>query len=156
MIDIPGYKTWATGDIPTAADFNNLFADPSSADVTALQNCTSTAYSDLSTVGPAVTLSLVNGQTVLVIVSADANTITGGEEGWMGFAVSGATTLAASDVNAAHLYTSGASAIGGAQIFRQTVFTASATGSHTFTAKYRTETGATVGFQNRRITAKKN
>jgi hypothetical protein len=132
---------------------NELHADPLTADVTGSQNSTSTSYGDLTTVGPAVTKTLVNGQKVLVEVSCDANTVTGGEDGWMSFAVSGATTLAALDVNAAHLFMTG-SAIGAMQISRSTVFTATAGGSHTFTAKYRSETGATVGFSNRRIIIK--
>ncbi len=69
---------------------------------------------------------------------------------YMSFAVSGATTLAASDTNAAI-----GTQIIGSQIpaFRMTVFTATATGSHTFTSKYR---GGTTGhWAKRRIIVKK-
>src|SRR5215207_2977762 len=132
---MPGYRTWATGDVPSAADFNNLHADPLPADVTPGQSTTSTSYVDLATAGPAVTETLVTGQKVLVIVScrADNTTNTATSASNMSFAVSGASTLAAADVNAAEI----TGICGAGTTTRMTVFTATGTGSTTFTSKYR-------------------
>jgi hypothetical protein len=147
------YKTWATNDVPTAADFNAITADPSTADVTTLQTTTSTSYVDLATVGPSVTLTLVSGQTVLVICSARVkHSAAGGQSALFSFAVSGASTLAAADVNGAE---TADTTTGGSTITRATVFTAGATGSHTFTMKYQVQAGGTGTYFNRRIIVKK-
>jgi len=148
------YRTWATNDVPSAADFNNLFADPVTADVVTSENSTATTYGDLTTAGPAVTLSLVNGQTALVSVSALMTTVSSPLTGFMSFAVSGSTTLAAADANAAIMQSS-TGQNQNAQGTRETVFTATATGSHTFTAKYKVSAANTVAFQYRRIIVKK-
>jgi hypothetical protein len=143
----------ATNDIPSAADFNELHADPLQADVAAAQSTTSTGYTDLSTAGPAQTKTLVNGQKVWVEVSGEIwGAGAGVEVGRMSFAVSGATTLAASDTNAAsNRLTSNVISM----CSRATVFTATASGSHTFTAKYRTTNAAVAAnFESRRIVIK--
>jgi hypothetical protein len=146
---MPGYRTWATNDIPSAADFNELHADPLTADVVTQENTTSTAYTDLATTGPAVTKTLVNGQKVWVIISARQASDAGSGQASSSFAVSGATTLAAADANAAELVSDI-----GATVTRATVFTATASGSHTFTMKYKRVAGTTAAFLNRRITVK--
>ena len=145
------YKTWATNDVPSAADFNaSAWSDPISADVTTDETTTSTTYTDLATSGPAVTMTLVSGQTALVIVSCSVTSASSTVDCYMSFAVSGASTLAAADANAAL-----ATQIVGSQqaAFRVTLFTATSTGSHTFTAKYRG--GTTSHFARRRIIVKK-
>lgn len=142
------YRTWATNDIPTAADFNNLFADPVTADVTASESTSSTSYGALTTAGPAVTLSLVSGQKCLVwVMFFGSNAIGAGHTAVMSFAVSGASTLAASDVNAAM----NDSSAGSLSVERLTVFTAGASGSTTFTSQYKTNGSGSSTFQNRRI-----
>jgi hypothetical protein len=147
---VPGYKTWATNDIPTAADFNELFADPVEADVTTAENITSTSYGDPTTPGPAVTKSLVNGQKVLVIVSARIDAPAAAQEGFCSFAVSGSTSQAATDANSGRLVGNTTSTTA-STCTKQTTFTAGASGSHTFTMKYRV-TGSTFSFRDRRIT----
>jgi hypothetical protein len=143
-------KTFATGDILTASDLNTMNADPQSADVVTEQTTTSTGYGDLTTTGPSVTLSLNNGQKVLVVVTASIYGAGAGVDfGRASFAVSGATTLAASDANAASNRL-GSNVI--AMVSRTTVFTATATGSHTFKMVYKTTNAATTAnFLDRRI-----
>lgn len=143
------YRVWATDDVPSAADFNALFADPVSADIITEEARANAAYGDMATVGPSVTLTLVSGQKCLVIVSSMQSSNSSSFTSYHSFAVSGASTLTAIDANAAPVthttnlvyMTAG----------RTTLYTASATGSHTFTSKYRTSTGANGTFQYRRI-----
>lgn len=150
---MPGYRTWATGDVPSAADFNNLHADPLQAEVTGgPTNTSSLTYVSLSG-GPAVTETLVTGQKVLVIVScrADNTVATSTAASNMSFAVSGASTLAASDANAAEI----TGVCGAGTTTRVSLFTAQATGSTVFTSQYRAVGSGTSSFYDRRITTKK-
>jgi len=114
------------------------------------QTTTSTSYADLTTAGPAVTIT--TGTSVIVLITADlgdpSNTA-----GFIraSFAVSGATTRAASDNEA--LIASGA-AISTADPFgtysRAVVITGLTAGSNVFTMKYKVSAG-TASFQNRNI-----
>lgn len=145
-------KTFATNDVLTATDMNNLGKNPQSADVTTAQTTTSTGYADLATAGPSVTITLANGENVMVTVSAAISVATNPDQAYMSFAVSGASTLAASDANAAWGRFSGGNAY--TIMSRRTLFTASASGSHTFTAKYKFLDGgasSSARFEHRRI-----
>lgn len=142
---------WAAGEVATAANLNNNDADitflagTTSAAVATSQTTTSASYADLSTVGPAVTLT--TGAHALVFLTC--NTSNSGIAGvdCMSFTISGATTLAASDVNAV-VFTSGAANEGGGSgVIIPVAVTA---GSNTFTAKYRVTAG-TGTFLNRFI-----
>lgn len=128
-----------------------MFGDAQSADVVTSEACTSTGYGNLATVGPAVTVSLVNGQQCLVIVSAYCASGTA-QDGFMSFAVSGAATIAASDNDAARYNSSGATLWVMSE--RTARFTAGASGSFTFTAKYRNSTTSAYSYANRRIVVK--
>ena len=104
----------------------------------------SAAYTDLATGGPAVTVTV--GASGIVIVGFN-NQVTSTANGWSSVAVSGATTTAASDVWG---FFPGVNA--GPQGGRTHVFTGLASGSTTFTMKYRSTSG-TTGFANREIWA---
>jgi hypothetical protein len=112
------------------------------------QTTTSTSYVDLATAGPAVTVT--TGTKVLVSVKASMANGAASTGQLMGVAVSGATTLAASDT-----YAAGYKYI--ATVNFQPVFAATflieglTAGSNTFTAKYRSATGDTVYFKERMI-----
>ena len=147
------WKTWATNDVPSAADFNTMFADPVMADVTTSQTTTSLSYTDLSTAGPAVTMTLGNGQACLVIVSARVkHSAAGGQSALISYAVSGATAQSASDVNGAE---TADTTTGGSTITKASVITATGTGSTTFTMKYQVQAGGTGTYFNRRILVKR-
>lgn len=106
-----------------------------SATVATAEATTSTSYADIpaGTVGPAVTVTTGTSAWVAIKTGLENNTINVGT--FMGFAISGATSVAASDafaVNIAGVAAANRLRIGAA--FRVTGLTA---GSNTFTAKYK-------------------
>lgn len=106
------------------------------ATVATSQTTSSASYTDLATAGPAVTVT--TGTKALVIVTT-AFRDTGGTNNlaWMSYAVSGATTVAASDANAVAMISVNISKQN-ARMSAASVVTLTA-GSNTFTAKYRTQ-----------------
>jgi len=148
--------TFVAGQVLTALQLNDSFdamvqkAQVSGAVVNTNQTTTSSTYTDLATVGPEVTTT--TGTSVLIMITADlgdpANTA-----GLIraSFAVSGATTRAASDNEA--LIFAGA-VVGGTDPIttgsRAVVITGLTAGSNTFTMKYKTSAG-TASFANRNI-----
>jgi hypothetical protein len=120
------------------------------ADVTTNQNTTSSTFTDLTTPGPAVSLVLASGQKAEITVNARATHSVGSTSSAIGsFAVSGAATIAAADVDGFET-----NALTTSMQSRSTIFTAAATGTFTFTMKYRSVTSGTASFFNRRIIAK--
>lgn len=119
--------------------------------ITTNESTTSTAYTDLATVGPVVTL--LTGAVVYIALSSmlNNNSISNGTTGFMGVAVSGATVIAANTdqcVQCAGFMTTGFFAPGAA-IFKLTGLTP---GNNTFTAKYRSDTAARQwNFFNRKM-----
>jgi hypothetical protein len=115
------------------------------------QTTTSTTYTDLATVGPAVTLT--TGTKALVILTAYC--YNGGAVGaaLMSFAVSGATTIAATDTTALNNSAIGSglynTVIQLSAVYMLTTLTA---GSNTFTCKYRGSSSPAQVYQNRSIT----
>lgn len=140
---------WA--DVQTvAASINGVGVFPlstsNSARVDTTQTTTSTSYTDLATVGPTVTLT--TGTAVLVTVCSFITSSTTSNSGYASFAVSGATTRAAADVDSCFL-ASGVANIG-STVSRTFVITGLNAGSNTFTMKYRKDGGAgtwTFGFR---------
>ena len=118
-----------------------------SAIVATSETTASVTYAALTTAGPAVTLS--TGTSAIVTLSAQ---ITNGAAAttYMGYDVSGATTLAAQDTRAIVLVTSAATTpnLTLSQTFNVSGLTA---GANTFTAKYRVSAN-TGTFVNRSIT----
>lgn len=133
--------TW--GD--TVNDDLNFLAGSQSAAVQTSQTTASTSYTDLTTVGPAVTVT--TGANAIVIVNFIGSNGTSADGAIMSAAVSGATTLSASDSNAAQV--NGSTNISAACI---SMITGLTPGSNTFTAKYRAGTGGTATFIRRTIT----
>jgi hypothetical protein len=118
-----------------AATGTNAIAEriPTANTVGTLQTTTSTTYTDLATVGPAVTVT--TGPRALVIWGCEASNGTSNVSSYMGYAVSGATTVAAVDsVCLKVTIASGA----GIQASRALIQGLTA-GSNTFTAKYRVD-----------------
>ena len=133
-----GTNTWtfngSTAGVPSSA----------TATVATSQTTTSTSYTDLSTAGPAVTLT--TGTKALVIVSAHL-TNSGEQRSYMSFAVSGATTLAAADTRSLMRYITALQELG---MSFAVILNGLTAGSNTFTAKYRVG-GGTGTFYNRDI-----
>ena len=104
--------------------------------ISTLQNCGNTAsYIDLATVGPSVTIT--TGTTAIISISTtvqeSANDTT---QAWMSFAVSGASSLPASDSNSITCSMTSISGVFGS-ISRTMKITGLTAGSNTFTAKYK-------------------
>jgi len=142
----------STGQVLTVAGGIPSWATPASASpasagatVATDQSTTSSSYTDLSTSGPAVTLT--TGTKVLVIVSAYEYQSTSGGQARMSYAVSGATTIAAGDSTAVSLRRVDDTNIRASAVSRITV----TAGSNTFTAKYRTTGVGTANFLDREI-----
>lgn len=121
---------------------------PQSASVTTNESRANSAFGALTTPGPAVTL--YTGTTALVTVSCAIVPAGTTDIGIMGYAISGATTLASADATGAQASAGVASQrVGASCTAKVTGLTA---GSNTFTAQYRTTAAGSVSFLNRYIT----
>ena len=122
-------SSWATLG-PTSA----AISAADSAAVNTNQTTTSGTYTDLATVGPAVTLT--TGTEALVFIGAMQRN-DGGNGNYTGVAVSGASTIAAADADALYMYLDlSEQRAGGAYVAKITGLTP---GSNTFTLKYRVQ-----------------
>ena len=122
----------------------------SQASVATQQSTTSQTYTDLTTSGPAVTVT--TGTKALVIVSSECTNQAVNRSAFMSFAVSGASTVSANDDNALIITNS----VADWEEFRAssaTLVTGLTAGSNTFTAKYRSDdiSSCTARFKNRNI-----
>lgn len=115
-----------------------------SASVATDQSTTSSSYTDLSTVGPAVTVDITGSGKALVVMSAGIYGSNANNR-FMSFAVSGASTVAASDN-----FSFGHSETNAFYLGNSFLVTGLTPGSNTFTAKYKT-LGGTGNFLRRRI-----
>jgi hypothetical protein len=116
--------------------------------VATTQTTTSTSYTDLATAGPSVTVT--TGTKALVIVGAFSYNSAVGNSSFMSAAVSGASTVAASD-DICFSYAPATSNTDISRASRAILLTGLTAGSNTFTAKYRAS-GGTASFGNRTIT----
>ncbi len=137
----------AKGRITAASNGSSGSVTANAANVLTDETRAVASYGDLATVGPAVTLT--TGTTAIVWLSCYMFRSGTAGSGRMSFAVSGATTIAASD-NSASIQTSALSnsIFQTASVWLVTGLTA---GSNTFTAKYFAESGVTWHFVNRGI-----
>ena len=133
-----GVPSWST--LPASIPAN------ATATVSTEQGTTSATYTDLATSGPAVTVT-TGTKAMVIVTSWIDNNGDAGEAGYMGYAVSGATTVAATDDTALYHRVWGSSEI---RASAASVVTLTA-GSNTFTAKYRRATGGTSSFKQRSI-----
>lgn len=126
-----------------------LLSGKSSQDsVATTQATTSTSYTDLATAGPTVTLTSA-GTLALVLFGCASFSNSATETGQaMSFAVSGATTISASDTYA-RIVSHNNNAFG-FNVMNFAVVTITP-GSNTFTAKYRLATATSSSFANRRL-----
>lgn len=126
------------------------FPASSTATVATSQTTTSTSFTDLSTSGPAVTVT--TGTKALVTVTAYSYGGGAGQGASMGFAVSGATTVAANDASAFRNEPNGGGVMAPAIRYSATnLITGLTAGSNIFTAKYKAPSGGASGFLNRDI-----
>ena len=149
-------RTWVTGEVVTAALLNTHVRDnlidldrrtsPNEATVNTGQTTSSLSYTDLATVGPAVTQTIGSTGKALVALYASLMNTTN-NYALAGYAVSGASVVAAADLSA--LQHGSSVAIRAGAVLLQLGLTP---GSNTFTMKYRKDAGAGVSdFTGRRI-----
>lgn len=142
-------KATTAGSLFVATGLNAIAERIPDADtVSTSESTASTSYTDLTTPGPAVTVT--TGTKAMIFIVASLANNTNGQNSTMSFAVSGATTLAANDDWSLGLRTStGTSTVDGrmASMLMMTTLTG---GSNTFTAKYKVN-GGTGNFNDRHI-----
>jgi hypothetical protein len=141
-IGTTGQVLAVSGGVPAWTTPASASPASGSANVAASESTTSTSYTDLTTAGPAITIT--TGTKALIIVSARAQTNTGATS-YASYAVSGATTIAANDDDALE---AGTITNNISRASRLTTLTA---GSNTFTMKYRTSPTRTGTFEFREI-----
>ena len=142
-----------TADSATATGLKwaAVAASPASGtnEVTPNESTTSSSYTDLSTPGPAVTLTTGTKALVIVTCFMQQNS-SSGAYGFMSFAVSGASSVSATDTKAVYnrmVYSSD----DGMRASAVTLLTGLTAGSNTFTAKYKASGAGTPSFNNRSI-----
>lgn len=131
--------------VPTAA---NAIAQRliTQTEVLTSESTTSNTYVALAT---AQAVTATTGTQALVMVSAQFAQVTPGNTTNMAYAISGATTVAASSVWAAIWQTTTSNYFGAfSRIYLHTGLTA---GSNTFTAQFQTSGGTSANFRNRQI-----
>lgn len=161
------YASWSVvfGEQPSAAKWNILGANDAafnngtgipqgaadSAEVVTSQTRSNTAYGDLATVGPAVTVAVGTAGKLLVIITAECTNDTSGEPAKVSFDLSGANTLSANNSRALVCRnTTGAPQFQGTWAKLLEGLNA---GNTTVTAKYASSAGGTATFSNRVIAA---
>lgn len=137
----------AVGDVMTASNINDIERrKPTAARVNTRETRAVSTYGDPATAGPAVTVT--TGTSALVIEVAQMASGAAANFAKMSVAVSGATTLAASDSNFAG-HSAGAVDI---VCTRAVLVTGLTAGSNTFTLKYaNSDNATTVAFERREI-----
>lgn len=145
-IGTSGQVLTVSGGVPA---WGSVSANPTTAaaTVTAGQTTTSTSYTDLTTSGPAVTLT--TGTKALIFITSNVDNQSNNGQGHVGFAVSGSSTVSATDSQALHYYSSGTIGLQYGAAYYVSGLTA---GSNTFTLKYKSGNGSTQYFANRQIT----
>lgn len=144
---MPG-KASAAGNWFAVAGTNSI-AERSPAEATPVataQTTGSTSYVALATAGPAITVT--TGTRALVFWGANMSNATANVGSNMSVAVSGATTIAAS--NSWRCCINGYTAANGARACSFYMFTLTA-GSNTFTALYRSDTASLSTFSDRSL-----
>lgn len=145
--------SWLTTAMLTNASVtaDKLATGASTAAVATSQTTTSSSYADLGTVGPTVTATIgANGLALVVVHGWTTGTIATANQ-FIGFAISGATTVAASDQFAAEHRISDTATGYNNQLSATFLVTGLTPGSNTFTSKYKTNAG-TATFFDRKIT----
>ena len=132
-----GVPSWATPGASVPAN-SVVFVSTS-------QSTTSTSFTDLAT---SQALTLTTGTKVLIIMSAEVNVGATTNKARFGFAVSGATTLAASETNNMVIQGNN-SAASNNQVSNSFILTGLTAGSNTFTAKFMSSLGDSVTFAKR-------
>lgn len=143
-------KATAAGQIAVSTGVNAIAVrTPTITNIATSESFTpsATVFGDLATVGPTVG-PLTTGTKAIVMYGAYLSNAVGGGSGVMSYAVSGATTIAASTTNAIRNVSSASGETNRQFGIDMPTLTA---GSNTFTAKYTSGTGGAVTALNRTL-----
>ena len=150
MLETAPAKVANLGEYVVADAANSLVArEPVTGTLTTTESTTSGSYTNLATTGPTVTDVAVSNFAFVTITARVQNDTAGGNC-FMSFAISGATTLSASDTFS-YTYESSV-ATDGLQASYSLLVTGITAGDNTFTSKYRADGGTEATFSRRRIT----
>lgn len=148
LLETSPAKATTAGRIFVTSGVNSIAEREITADtVSTLQTTASGTYTDLTTVGPQKTVA--TGVLALVLWAANTTNNVSLEASLMSVAVSGATTIAASDGYALCIRGPVSPQTNSGCQFRAFALTP---GNNTFTAKYRANGGSTATFTERRLT----
>lgn len=141
-------KATAASQIFVSTGVNAIVArQPSTASVATTQTTSSTSYTNLTTVGPQITVT--TGTIAIVLFSVGCANNTANAATYASVAVSGASSVAASD--AWCILVDGNAANNFFRCGNAHVFTGLTAGSNTFTIQYRVGSATTASYQNREI-----
>ncbi len=156
----PAAHAFVAGEVVSSATLNTYVKDnlidldrrttPFNGYVGTNESTTSTAYADLTTVGPTVALTVGSSQKALVSFVAGLVNSVGTSLSYMSYAITGASTIGASDDKSVAIVqpTNAGTWRVGATVLEDYL----AAGATTFTAKYRVDAN-TGSFRDRRICA---
>lgn len=151
LLETPAAKATATGRmfISTGANAIAERVPTIGRVIGGSQTTTSTSFTDLVTTGP-VCASLQTGTSAIFTVTAFISNSSAGQGGYMGCAVSGATTIAADTTRSLRVISESAGVIQRMSYtgMFQAVLTA---GTNTFTAKYANVNTGTASFDEREL-----
>lgn len=148
LLETSPAKATTAGRIFVTSGVNSIAEREITADtVSTSQTTTSGSYTDLSTLGPQKTVS--TGVLALVFWAANTTNNVNLEASLMSVAVSGATSISASDAYALCVRGPLSPQTQSACQFRAFALTP---GNNTFTCKYRANAGSTATFGERRLT----
>lgn len=144
---------FVTGQILTAAGLNAAFTGllsqfTAQQSIATDQSTTSTSYTDLTTPGPAVTVTSV-GTLAVILWSAHTYNNTANCGTLSTVAITGATTIAAADANGAHWHEHASA--NASDECAQFMFATITPGSNTYTMKYKRAAGGTAHWERRRL-----
>lgn len=149
LLETAPAKATTAGRIFVATGANTIAERAISANAIATQqSTTSTSYTNLATTGPAVTVT--TGANAIAFISGLLSNNTSTAFALASIAVSGATTVAASDSNSLNWQPSSATS-SGVRATAVAYYTSLTPGSNTFTMQYRASAG-TATFQDRVLT----
>lgn len=144
LLETAPAKATVSGSLFVGAGANQIVERAIVSDyVAASQSTTSTTYTDLTTVGPQVTVT-TGAQALIFLYGSAINTGVGAS--LISIDITGASTISAVDNDS--VGSSAATGFRATSVYMQTGLTP---GSNTFTAKYRVGSG-TGTFQDRRLT----
>jgi hypothetical protein len=142
-----------TGLEDGAVTADKLGLGPQIAEVETDQSTSSGSYTDLSTVGPAVTVTVPASGIVLVSWACDIQASNNASGGRVSVQLSGANTVSAVDDYAMTMLNASGANSGRQEASRTHLFTGLTPGSTTFTLKYQRVGTGSANFRRRWITA---